>query len=256
MPASRSARSMRPIGMPCMRSMVSTFTSGWQVPVHLGHQHQARIGMLRRSCAALAAFAHQVQLVVQVVVELGHHLARACRRLPSAERLSSQPAIRCATALRSFSMTGQHAGAQHLDGDSRSTAGRARWRSAPARSTHWPPAWRSNSEQTPRRSGGPRHARWSAIAILAGKGGTRSCSRASSSAMSAGSRSRRVESTWPNLTKMGPRRSSASRRRWPRGVSRRRPSRSMRASASELRVPSVAAAPVAAISSRPWRQTT
>jgi hypothetical protein len=59
--------------------------------------------------------------------------------------------------------------------------------------------------------GGDRH--------LDGNGGTRSCSSASSSAMSAGSRSRRVDSTWPNLTKMGPRCSSAWRRRWPRGAS-------------------------------------
>ena len=40
----------------------------------------------------------------------------------------------------------------------------------------------------------------SAIARSDGKGGTRSCSLASSSAMSSGTRSRRVDSTWPNLT--------------------------------------------------------
>ena len=51
---------------------------------------------------------------------------------------------------------------------------------------------------------------------LPGKGGTRSCSFASSSAMSAGSRSRRVETAWPNLTKIGPSSSSARRRRSPR----------------------------------------
>src|SRR6185503_9530756 len=68
----------------------------------------------------------------------------------------------------------------------------------------------------------PRPRSISANATSEGNGGTRSCSFASSSAMSSGSRSRRVESTWPNLTKIGPRRSSASRSRWPRG-SRRRP---------------------------------
>ena len=51
------------------------------------------------------------------------------------------------------------------------------------------------------------------------KGGTWSCSFASSSAMSAGSRSRRVDSIWPNLTKIGPSVSSASRRRSPRSGS-------------------------------------
>ena len=54
-----------------------------------------------------------------------------------------------------------------------------------------------------RASASPRPARY-------GNGGTRSCSFASSSAMSVGSRSRRVDSTWPNLTKIGPRLSSAS----------------------------------------------
>ncbi len=43
------------------------------------------------------------------------------------------------------------------------------------------------------------------------KGGTWSCRRASSSAMSGGSRSRRVESSWPNLMKIGPRSSRARR---------------------------------------------
>ncbi len=46
-----------------------------------------------------------------------------------------------------------------------------------------------------------------------GKGGTLSCSQASSLAMSSGSRSRRVERIWPNLMKIGPRSCSARRRR-------------------------------------------
>ena len=61
-------------------------------------------------------------------------------------------------------------------------------------------------------------------------GGTRSCSFASSSAMSTGSRSRRVDSAWPNFTKIGPSSSSASRRRSPR------------------------VAPGAALKPGPWRQ--
>ncbi len=69
----------------------------------------------------------------------------------------------------------------------------------------------------------PKAFSTSARASRAGNGGTRSCSLASSSAMSSGSRSRRVDSTWPNLTKIGPSRSSARRRRTPRGSSRRRP---------------------------------
>ena len=58
----------------------------------------------------------------------------------------------------------------------------------------------------------------SATATSDGNGGTRSWSFASSSAMSCGRRSRRVESTWPNLTKIGPSVSSARRRRTARGA--------------------------------------
>ncbi|MDT4821275.1 hypothetical protein FQZ97_544460 [compost metagenome] len=54
-------------------------------------------------------------------------------------------------------------------------------------------------------------------------GGTWSCSLASSSAMSGGIRSRRVDRTWPNLTKIGPSAVSARRRRSPRGMSSLRP---------------------------------
>ena len=86
----------------------------------------------------------------------------------------------------------------------------------------WPPPRRRNS-QTARRCAdrrpfppAPRH-------VAAEIGGTRSCSLASSSATSSGSRSRRVDSTWPNLTKIGPSLSSARRKRTPRGWSKRRP---------------------------------
>src|SRR5579864_3490721 len=59
-------------------------------------------------------------------------------------------------------------------------------------------------------------------AMAPGKGGTRSCSFASSSAMSGGSRSRRVETACPNFTKIGPSSSRARRRRAPRLARRRR----------------------------------
>ncbi len=70
-------------------------------------------------------------------------------------------------------------------------------------------------------TGRPSEVSMRATASAPSNGGTRSWSFASSSAMSAGSRSRRVETTWPNLTKIGPRSSSARRRRSPR-VPRRR----------------------------------
>jgi hypothetical protein len=48
-----------------------------------------------------------------------------------------------------------------------------------------------------------------ATAMAELKGGTRSCSLANSSAISGASKSRRVDNTWPNFTKIGPKRSSA-----------------------------------------------
>lgn len=59
-------------------------------------------------------------------------------------------------------------------------------------------------------------------------GGTRSWSFASSSAISTGNRSRRVDSTWPNFTKIGPRLSSASLSRMPRSMLKLRPNVVMR----------------------------
>ena len=83
-------------------------------------------------------------------------------------------------------------------------------------------------------------------------GGTRSCSKANSSAMSVGSKSRRVDKTWPNLTNMGPKDSSASRRRWPRGVDKLRPKLIKR---RNKRKPGWRK-PDNTNSSRPWRNTT
>jgi hypothetical protein len=53
-------------------------------------------------------------------------------------------------------------------------------------------------------------------------GGTRSCSSDSSATISGGIRSGRVDSTWPNFTKIGPSSSSARRRRIARGEVMRR----------------------------------
>ena len=64
----------------------------------------------------------------------------------------------------------------------------------------------------------------SAFSIIAtdcscGKAGTLSCSLASSSAISSGSKSRRVDSICPNFINTGPNSSMARRRRTPRGSS-------------------------------------
>ncbi|MNT48891.1 hypothetical protein D3C72_1857010 [compost metagenome] len=72
-------------------------------------------------------------------------------------------------------------------------------------------------------SGRPSERSMIFTATTESNGGTWSCSLASSSAISVGIRSRRVDSTWPNLTKIGPSRVSASRSRSPRGMSSLRP---------------------------------
>ena len=75
---------------------------------------------------------------------------------------------------RSSSIAAQHARPQHLDRDLAAVL--AAPRSAPARSTRWPPA-RRRSSRRPRRSAGRTRASTSARATCAaGNGGTRSCS--------------------------------------------------------------------------------
>src|SRR5690554_8216686 len=54
------------------------------------------------------------------------------------------------------------------------------------------------------------------MACLLGKGGTLSCRCFSSRAMSSGSKTGRVDRIYPNLMKIGPRASSAKRKRSPR----------------------------------------
>ncbi|MNY10029.1 hypothetical protein D3C86_1429830 [compost metagenome] len=72
-------------------------------------------------------------------------------------------------------------------------------------------------------SGRPSDFSMILTASTGSNGGTWSWSIASSSAMSGGIRSRRVDSTCPNLTKIGPSAVSAIRRRSPRGCSSLRP---------------------------------
>ena len=47
-----------------------------QVPVHRGHEEQRRAGEVAAELARVRRFAHQIELVVEVARELGHHLAR------------------------------------------------------------------------------------------------------------------------------------------------------------------------------------
>ena len=210
--------------------------------------------MLRRSCAALDGFAHQVELVVQVFVELGHHLAwlepLAIGRQPL------DPAGHHAHQAQVLVDDRQHARAQHLDGHLAFAALRGpqhRKVHLRDRRTGHRLALERDEDLVQRLAqraldGG----RWPPRRRTAARGPAawpvrRQCRR--------GNRSRRVDSTWPNLTKIGPRRSSASRRRWPRGASSLRPIETMRGQPAAARVSGSWSAPVhPAHSARPPRR--
>jgi hypothetical protein len=215
------------MGTPVMRSI--TITSGCTKSQYIsGISTRCRPCMLRRSCAALAASRTRSSSSCRYLSNSAT-TSRVFRRRASTDRLSTQPAIMRMRS-RSFSITGSMPGRSTLTATSRTTPSRvrtvAKWTWAiEALATG------SCSKVSKTAASGRRKARsMVATATSDGNGGTRSCKSASSSAMSCGSRSRRVDSTWPNLTKMGPRCSSAWRRRWPRGASRRRPKVTSRAS--------------------------
>ena len=225
-PASRS-RSTWLMGTPSMRSM--TMTSVWQKSHNIsGISTRFSPSMLRRSWAALAASRTRSNSSWRYLSN-SPTTSRGLRRRPSADRRSSQEAI-MRMSDKSFSITRNMLGRSTLTATSRSRPSRvfneAKCTCAiDALATGWR-SKRVNTSST----GRPKARSMVATATSEGNGGTRSCNKASSLAMSLGNKSRRVESTWPNLTKMGPRCSSAWRKRWPRGASSLRPRRSMRVS--------------------------
>src|SRR2546427_4987004 len=154
--------------------------------------------------------------------------SRGFKRLPSAQKRSTRPAAE-SMSVRSFAITGSIPGRRILTAASVPPGSTARctW-ATDALAT----GCSSNFSKT-FATGLPNARSTSATATSPGNGGTRSWSFASSSARSAGSKSRRVESTWPNLTKMGPSASSARRSRAPRGSesARKKEGRSGRARA-------------------------
>jgi hypothetical protein len=177
-----------------------------QLPHHLRYEQQVEPLHVAAQLRGVGGLAHQVELVVQVGVELGDDLARLEPLAVDEDALD--PDRELAQQGEVVVDRREHAGPEHLDRDLAPVlqdgevdlGDRGRWPPAPRRS------WRRRC-----RSAGRRPARPVARATASGKGGTRSCSLASSSAMSAGIRSRRVDMTWPNLTKIGPSVSSPRR---------------------------------------------
>src|SRR5882762_9818868 len=167
------------------------------------------------------------------------------RRLPSAQKRSTSPAAASISA-RSFAITGIIRGRRILTAASVPPGSTARCTCA---TDALAMGSASNFSKT-FATGSPNARSTSASASSPGNGGTRSCSFASSSARSAGRRSRRVESTWPNLTNIGPSASSARRSRTPRG------SRSVRKKKSAFRARASRLPEASANSSSPKRRAT
>src|SRR5438445_7627840 len=215
----RRSSSTRLTGVPCILCIVMTV---------LVHQSQytsgtARSGesrKLRRSWLACAASRTRSSSSDKCRANSAT-TSRGLRRLPSAQKRSTRPAAESMSA-RSFAITGIIPGRRILTAASVPPGSTARC------------TWATDALATGCSSNFsktfaidlPNARSTSATASSPGNGGTRSWSFASSSARSAGKRSRRVESTWPNLTKMGPSASSARRSRAPRGSLRARKKRS------------------------------
>ena len=218
-PAARS-RSIWLTGTPFMRSITST--SGRIRSQNIsGIITRSSPAMLRRSCAALAASRTRSSSSCRYLSNSAA-TSRGFRRLPSGTRRSTQAAIMRISA-RSWSITFSMPGRSTFTATSRSRPFLSR---TVAKCTCAMEALATGvrSKLVKISSSGLRKARSIvATATSPGNGGTWSCSSASSSATSSGSRSRRVDSTWPNLTKIGPNFWSASRRRCPRGADKSRP---------------------------------
>src|SRR6266571_5019324 len=216
----RRSSSTRLTGVPCILCIVMTvlvqksqYTSGTA--------SSGESGKLRRSWLACAASRTRSSSSDKCRANSAT-TSRGLMRLPSAQKRSTRPAATSMSA-RSFSITGIIPGRRILTAASVPPGSTARC------------TWATDALATGCSSnfskifaiGLPNARSTSATASSPGNGGTRSWSFASSSARSAGKRSRRVESTWPNLTKMGPSASSARRSRAPRGSLSARKKRSV-----------------------------
>ncbi len=166
-----------------MRSI--TITSEWHKSQNIsGISTRSSPAMLRRSCAALAASRSRSSSSCRYLSNSAT-TSRGFRRLASADRRSTQPAIMRISA-RSFSITGSMPGRSTLTATSRVRPSRSR-RVAKCTWAMDALATGSRSKLAKIASTGRRNARsMVAMAMAGSNGGTRSCRRASSSAMSAG----------------------------------------------------------------------
>ena len=206
----RAASATCEIGVPCMRCITIT-RCAQQSQYTAGTRSSGEPAKLRPSWLAFAASRMRSSSSSRWRANSAT-TSRGFRRRPSAHQRSTRP--RRGVEQREVARDRRlDARAQHLDRDLGAVVQPAR--GAPGRPRRSRSGCASKVREHPS-IGLPSERSTSATASSDGNGGTRSCSLASSSAMSSGSRSRRVESTWPNLTKIGPSVSSASRSRCPR----------------------------------------
>jgi hypothetical protein len=98
--------------MPCIRSIVKTARA--PVPEHLGHAKQIAFGKVAAQLAGVGGLDHQVEFVMQVLVELGHHLAGL--EAPAVHPDALEPRGHVAHQRQIAVDYRQHARTQHLHG--------------------------------------------------------------------------------------------------------------------------------------------
>ena len=184
------------------------------VPVHGRDEQQRRMLEVAAQLRAVRRLAREVELVAQRLLELGDDGAR-----PQPLAVGPQLLEQHRAGVHQRDVLLDHLGdvrPQHLDGDRRAVRqlGEMHLRDRRARDRRRVERAEHLLDRLAVERGRASPSTWSK-----GNGGTRSCSFASSSAMSAGSRSRRVDSIWPNLTKIGP--SSSQREPQPHRARRR-----------------------------------
>ncbi len=151
-----------------------------QLPVHLRHVQQRRAGEIALQLRGVGRLAHQVELVEDGLVVFAHHLDR-----PQAPRLAASSAPRAGQRVQHLEVARDqlaHARAQHLDDD---LAAVEQPRHVHLRDRGRGQRLSSKLREQLRERPAVAPPRRLARACVPGKGGTRSCSFASSSAMSA-----------------------------------------------------------------------
>src|SRR5882762_1002964 len=191
-----------------------------EVPIHLRHREQRRVQEVAAQLACMRRLAHQVQLLGQMSRELCDYFVRPQALAVGPEALDE--ARGGVHQCEILAITGVIRGRRILTAASVPPGSTARCTCA----TDALATGCSSNFSKIFAIDLPKARSTSATASSPGNGGTRSWSIASSSARSAGKRSRRVENTWPNLTKMGPSASSARRSRTARGSESARKKRS------------------------------